>query len=382
MQPLTRTEFAPAERAPLARVQEQYQTFVGSHCKAFFDALPTMILALNPQRQLVFANLAAVEFLGRSDVCEVLGLRPGEALGCVNAQAAPAGCGTSRHCRSCGMVQAILAAVDGAVGEQECSLLRRENSLLEGLDLHAHATPLVIEGQQYVIFAVTDISHESRRRSMERIFFHDVLNLAGGINGLVEVLSEDGTVGLDNEMAVLRNATQSLVEEILAQRELLAAESNELTPSYSLISPRTLLEQLQGLYVRTPAAQGQEIALECDCGQQLIETDVRLAQRVLGNMLKNALEAGRPGDTVILACREDGEGHVRLAVNNASPLPEDVKTNIFRRRFSTKAPSRGLGTYSMLLLSERYLGGTVDFSSSEAAGTTFTLRLPKRLEKA
>jgi len=382
MRPLIQTEFAPADRAPSESVQEQYRTFVGSHCKDFFDALPAMILALNCQRQMVFANLAAVEFLGSRDVAEVLGLRPGEAMGCVNAQEAPAGCGTSRHCRNCGMVQAILKAVDGFVGEQDCSLLRREHDLLESLDLHAHAVPLTIEGQQFVIFAITDISHEARRRSMERIFFHDVLNLAGGINGLAEVLCDAGSEGLDNELAVLRTASQTLVDEILAQRELVAAESNELTPAYTLVSPRTVLEQLQGLYARTPVAQGQEIALECNCGHVLIETDVRLAQRVVGNMLKNALEAGKPGDTVILACREDGADHVRLTVNNAGVLPEDVQENIFHRRFSTKGTSRGMGTYSMLLLSERYLGGEVSFSSAEDAGTTFVLRLPKRLEKA
>jgi signal transduction histidine kinase len=375
------TEFAPGARAPMEIVTAQYQTFVGTHCKAFFDALPTMILALNLQRQMIFANLAAVAFFGHDDVCEVLGLRPGEAMGCVNAQDAPAGCGTSRHCRRCGMIQAILAAVDGAVGEHDCSLLRRDNSVLEGMDLHAHASPLTIEGQKFVIFAITDISNETRRRSMERIFFHDVLNLAGGINGLVEVLSETRAEDMDNELSVLHSATRTLVDEILAQRELVAAESNDLTPNYALISPRAILEQLQGLYSRTPVAQGQVIALECNCGQLRIETDERLTQRVVGNMLKNALEAGRPGDTVVLACSEDGD-HIRLTVNNQAEMPEDVQENIFRRRFSTKGPSRGMGTYSMLLLSERYLGGEVSFISSGDGGTTFTLRLPKRLEKA
>jgi len=381
MQQAPPSEFAPGERLPMDTVRAQYRTFVGTHCKAFFDALPTMILALNCQRQMVFANKSAVEFFGHHDVCDVLGLRPGEAMGCVNAQDAPLGCGTSRHCRNCGMIQAIQTAVSGDVGDHDCSLLRRENAVLESLDMHAHATPLAIDGQKFVVFAITDISHETRRRSMERIFFHDVLNLAGGINGLVELLCEGGSAGLDNELSVLHTATRNLVDEILAQRELLAAESNDLKPEYSYISPRELLEQLQGLYSRTPVAHGQDIALECNCGHLVIETDVRLAQRVVGNMLKNALEAGGAGDTVLLACREDGDD-VLLAVNNAAVMPDEVQENIFRRRFSTKGATRGMGTYSMLLLSERYLRGRVSFSTSPEAGTTFTLRLPKRLEKA
>jgi sensor histidine kinase regulating citrate/malate metabolism len=51
---------------------------------------------------------------------------------------------------------------------------------------------------------------------------------------------------------------------------------------------------------------------------------------------------------------------------------------IFQRNYSTKSDSgRGLGTYSMKLFGETYLGGKVDFTSSESEGTTFHLRLPK-----
>jgi len=375
------TAFAPSERAARETILAQYNTFVGTHCRAFFDTLPTMIMALNCHRQVVFANRAAVEFLGNEEVEQVLGKRPGEALGCINAFVSAGGCGTSRHCRNCGAVQAILAAVEGAVGDGECKLLRREQSYLEGLDLHVNATPLTVDGQQFVIFAVTDISHEMRRRSMERIFFHDVLNLAGGINGLVEVLRLNNTLGECTELSVLHSATQTLVDEIIAQRELLAAESNELKPAYCQYGSRSLLEQLMGLYATSPAAQGQTLGLVEPCADSLVETDVRLAQRVLGNMIKNALEAGQPGDTVTLAC-EDADEMVCFLVRNSAVIPENIQVNIFHRRFSTKAESRGLGTYSMLLLTERYLRGSVGFTSAEGEGTTFFLRLPKRMETA
>lgn len=381
MQTALNTAFASPERAAPETILAQFKIFVGTHCRAFFDTLPTMIMALNRHRQVVFANRSAVEFLGRADVEEVLGQRPGEALGCINATVSLGGCGTSRHCRNCGAVQAILAAVEGTVGDGECKLLRREQTLIEGLDLHVNATPLEIGGVQYVIFAVTDISHEMRRRSMERIFFHDVLNLAGGINGLVEVLRMNNTLGESVELTVLNAATQNLVDEIIAQRELLAAETNELKPAYCAVGSRSMLAQLMSLYASSPTAQGQEISLVEPCDDVPVVTDLRLAQRVLGNMLKNALEAGQPGDAVSLACRDEADA-VCFLVRNAAVIPQNIQENIFHRRFSTKGEARGLGTYSMLLLTERYLRGNVGFTSAEAEGTTFFLRLPKRLEKA
>ena len=59
-------------------------------------------------------------------------------------------------------------------------------------------------------------------------------------------------------------------------------------------------------------------------------------------------------------------------------MPEDTQMQVFQRSFSTKAASgRGIGTHSMKLFGERYLGGKVAFTSRESEGTTFTLTLPK-----
>jgi signal transduction histidine kinase len=59
-------------------------------------------------------------------------------------------------------------------------------------------------------------------------------------------------------------------------------------------------------------------------------------------------------------------------------MAEEVQLQIFQRSFSTKASSgRGIGTHSMKLLGERYLGGRVEFTSRDGEGTTFRITLPK-----
>jgi len=60
-------------------------------------------------------------------------------------------------------------------------------------------------------------------------------------------------------------------------------------------------------------------------------------------------------------------------------IPLDIQTRIFQRSFSTKGSDRGLGTYSLKLLGERYLQGEVQFATIEGKGTTFSVRLPLRL---
>jgi len=108
-------------------------------------------------------------------------------------------------------------------------------------------------------------------------------------------------------------------------------------------------------------------------------TDVVLLERVLGSMLKNALEASQTGQTVTMGCRTEGE-FVEFWVNNPNVMPLTAQLQVFQRSFSTKGSGRGLGTYSMKLTSERYLKGAVAFTSCEEQGTTFLARYPRHIE--
>jgi signal transduction histidine kinase len=67
-------------------------------------------------------------------------------------------------------------------------------------------------------------------------------------------------------------------------------------------------------------------------------------------------------------------------VHNPGFMTRDVQLQVFQRSFSTKGAGRGLGTYSIKLLTERYLKGTVSFTTDPEAGTTFRVRYPLTLE--
>ena len=60
--------------------------------------------------------------------------------------------------------------------------------------------------------------------------------------------------------------------------------------------------------------------------------------------------------------------------------PREVQLQVFQRSFSTKGENRGLGTYSIRLLTERYLKGQVSFTSSPETGTIFTAAYPLTLD--
>ncbi len=68
-----------------------------------------------------------------------------------------------------------------------------------------------------------------------------------------------------------------------------------------------------------------------------------------------------------------------FAVKNSGYIPHDHQLQLFKRSFSTKGTGRGLGTYSIKLLTEKYLEGKVWFESSVEKGTAFFAWYPLQI---
>lgn len=371
------THFAPAERAPLYAIMEQSRVLEKLKAvKNCFDAMPGITMILNKQRQLVFCNKALLEFLGIADISMILGMRPGEILRCIHADSNPGGCGTGESCSVCGALESIMASQAGGMEYRECRITRKTGDSFECLDLGISASPFKIEGEDFTIMSVTDISHEKRRKALEKVFFHDIMNTMGVLFGTAELLTDIKDPDLSRDFInEIKSTAGLLIEEIKEQRDLMEAENNELTVSNQLIQARSLLEEVVKLYSGRHLVADLKIRI-CNSPENItFISDPVILRRVLGNMLKNAVEASKPGDTITLGVRV-ADDQVEFRVNNPSVMPVKSRLQVFQRSFSTKGANRGLGTYSMKLLTERYLKGKVFFTVSEEEGTTFFASYP------
>lgn len=342
----------------------------------FLDAAPYPALVLNDDRRIVFTNRALRDLAGAPSP---LGLRVGDALRCIHADNALGGCGASESCGECGANSAILGAYSGLREARECRITRHNGGVEESLDLLVNTAPVTVAGERYIICTLADISHEKRRRALERIFFHDILNAAGGIRGLADALREIVQHGEGVRCVELLNATsRQLIADIQSQQQLLAAERGELSVSLAAVDTMALLNQLAAQYAVHEVGRGRAISVDPASAQIKLATDVSLLGRVLGNLIKNALEATPPGQSITVGC-DDAGAEVVFRVHNPAAMPREVQLQIFQRSFSTKGIGRGLGTYSVKLLTERYLGGRVEFHSEPGTGTTFLARIPRLL---
>lgn len=345
-----------------------------------FYAYPDIVMVLNENRQIVACNQAALVAFDVPEELDIVGKRTGEALKCIHADDMISGCGTSIFCRECGAAKAIKYSNEtNSTSEEECRITSELDGKQIAYDLHVLTKPITIPGEKLLLIIITDVSDEKRRNALERIFFHDVLNLASVLKNVSELIKKDPSEAIDM-VDLMINGTDQLMNEIQAQKDLRNAESGTLEVQSFYYDVSYSVESVIMIYKRDQVAEGKDIVVEKTHEDLSTSTDQFLLERSLGNLLKNALEATEKGDKVTISFSTN-EKNISIHIHNNYVIPENVQNQIFQRSFSTKTEKgRGLGTYSVKLLVESYLGGNASFTSNEAEGTIFTLSIPKKEE--
>ena len=148
-----------------------------------------------------------------------------------------------------------------------------------------------------------------------------------------------------------------MVEEINAQRDLLAAESGELKVVVEPVPVARFLEELRlQVSSKNPEAEERKVELsgvwDGDCSEPI----AGFCTAYSSNMLKNGLEATDPGQTVTFSCTEAAIRASSLPSHNCEIMPADVQTPDLSAFLQHQSRSRKrVGTYSIKLLGERYL---------------------------
>lgn len=366
----------PATRATDDELQAEVRAAMANPIvRALLETLDGGLLILDAHRQIVAANLRHLVAEPERSVPEVLGLRAGEALGCVHADERPGGCGSSDACRTCGALLTVLSCQRTREAQEGECLVTVGGDGLGALELRLRATPIEIDGKPFTALTFRDVSAEKRRAVLEQLFFHDLLNSVAGLASWSQLLVRAPEERLRPTAERVAGMVRRLEAEVRGERALHLAERGELVAEPQVLSPDELLEALAADLAAHPLARGRTVRVE-EAARVEVHADRSLLLRVLANMVTNALEATPEGGTVEVGARV-GPGSCTFFVRNAGAIPPEVQPRVFQRSFSTKSrQGRGLGTYGMKLLGERYLGGRVDFTSTEATGTEFRLRLP------
>jgi signal transduction histidine kinase len=145
-----------------------------------------------------------------------------------------------------------------------------------------------------------------------------------------------------------------------------------------------------------PLAEKKNIDLDCDAPASLplLRQDQAKVQQILNNLLSNAIKFTPEGGRIFVSAERDEEGELRLKVADTgigiSPDEQQLVFEKFRQASSVlpdgdamtrEYSGTGLGLSIVRELC-RLLGGDVSLESELGQGSTFTVRLPWRLDEA
>ncbi|MGE4268265.1 MAG: sensor histidine kinase [Deferribacterales bacterium] len=347
---------------------------------AVSETVHEMLFILDHERRIVFFNRQFADFAKSNQLNPVTGVRPGDVFRCVNALENADVCGETKFCRYCGAYQAITAALTDTERHIEECRITAENGI--AYDLKVSTSRINIETGEFTLFCVLDTSAENRKQALEKIFFHDINNLAGGLTLIVDFIDsyakKDDLTAIKETTSLLTGAMSSLNNELRSSYMLALAEKDELDLQEEPCDIKKALVSVAAFFKETTLDKSITFVIETDRDETIIDTDENILKRIVTNMTKNAVEASSDGDKVIMGSRVTNDRLI-IYVQNNFVMKEETKASIFQRSFTTKGIGRGLGTYSMRLLTERYLKGAIYFCSTEETGTVFYIELPLSL---
>jgi heavy metal sensor kinase len=132
-----------------------------------------------------------------------------------------------------------------------------------------------------------------------------------------------------------------------------------------------------------PMAENEGLSLVCDAPDRLlINGDIRMIQRMISNLLDNALKYTPAGGEINVAAHSDGQQSIQISIRDTGiGISTADKPHIFERFFRCD-PSRsrtgtGLGL-SLARAIARAHGGEITVTSEPGKGSTFTAVLAKK----
>ena len=152
-----------------------------------------------------------------------------------------------------------------------------------------------------------------------------------------------------------------------------------LRPSRPNLMPGSLADPLKRC-LTTLKGQFEErhvtMTLDMPSALPVVALDAAQMEQVFFNLLKNALEAVKPGGAIDITLEAD-DNDVKVLLNDTGAgMTAEQVTHLFEPYRTSKEHGNGLG----LMISQRIVrdhGGAIDVESTLGAGTLFTVRLPR-----
>lgn len=211
---------------------------------------------------------------------------------------------------------------------------------------------------------------------------HDLLNPLSVIFGLVENLQDDPKEPLSrSQQESLARITSNARRMTGLVRNLLDSEALERgTPTLVLraVDVNALIERCADANACDAAARKINVAMDLDANLPRATVDELLLERLLNNLLHNALKFTPSGGDIKLTTRGSARSFQIEVWNSGQPIVEELQPILFEKH--TRCPGSsgvGLGLY-ICHLAARLHDGSIKLHHPRSGGVAFVVDLPLR----
>lgn len=241
------------------------------------------------------------------------------------------------------------------------------------------------------------IAAKEKAEEMNRVktyFFanmsHELRTPFVGIQGYSEMLSESLKDPEEKEMAKqILNSSKRLTETLNKILNVTKLEFDKLELKLVDVDVVELIERLSTLYSKSAAINNTELTTNILTKPIIINSDVKLLEETITNLLNNAVKYTQNG-RIEITCQlqlKEQKNYLKIVISDTGVgIPEDKQEIIWHEfRQASEGLNRSFeGTGLGLTIIKKYittLGGTINLKSEVGKGTVFIIELPVELSK-
>jgi NtrC-family two-component system sensor histidine kinase KinB len=242
-----------------------------------------------------------------------------------------------------------------------------------------------------VVTLLEDVTHLSEVNRLKSEFIaaasHELRTPLTSVQMGIHLLLE-GTAGTldERQQEILQVCREDAARLDRLMRELLdlsKIESGAVTPQLSPTRPATLLADAVSPLRLQVEARGVRLELDAPPDLPYVAVDRSQIERVIGNLITNALRATPSGGTITVAAGRRGNDVAISVIDNGAGIPRDYLPRIFEPFVQVPRASGG-GAGLGLAISRRIVeghGGRLTVQSEPGRGSTFTFTVPLASER-